>query len=71
MVRSGKQEYILTIREFEVSKLIAKGNTDKEIAILLNISPFTIKNHRRAILRKFQAKNCTEVIYKAAKMDLI
>ncbi len=71
MVESKKDIDIITSREFEVLKLIAKGYKNKEISEILNISPYTIKTHRHAVIRKFQAKNCTEVVYKATKMNLI
>jgi DNA-binding NarL/FixJ family response regulator len=66
-----KQPEILVEREFEIIKFLAKGYTSKEISSILNIPPCTIKIHRRKILKKFNAKNSAEVIYKAAKMDLI
>ena len=47
------------------------GYTNKGISKILNVSLFTVKNHRQTIMKKFQAKNCTEAIYKAVKMDLI
>lgn len=71
MVESKKQDDILSKREFEVLKLIAQGYSDISISRILNISPFTVKTHRQAILKKFQAKNCTEVVYKATKMNYI
>lgn len=66
-----KQPDILIEQEFEIMKFLAKGYTSKKISSILNISPYTIKVRRQKILKKFKAKNCTEVIYKAAKMDLI
>jgi DNA-binding CsgD family transcriptional regulator len=71
MIKSEKQVDILTIREFEILKFLAKGYSTKEISDILNLSPFTIKTHRQIILKKLKAKNCTEAIYKAIKMDLI
>ena len=66
-----KQPDMLSEREFAIMKFMAKGYTAKEISSLLDISPHTIKSHRQKILKKFRAKNCTEAIYKATKMNLI
>ena len=71
MAETANQDNILTEVEFTVLKLIAKGYTNKGISKILNVSLFTVKNHRQTIMKKFQAKNCTEAIYKAVKMDLI
>ena len=43
MVESEQEMNILTIRELEVLKLIAKGYCTKEISVLLKISHFTVE----------------------------
>jgi DNA-binding NarL/FixJ family response regulator len=62
---------ILTTRELEVLQMIAKGNADKEIALLLNIAPTTVKNHVKSILEKLGAKNRTQASHIAREMGLI
>lgn len=47
----------LSKREKQIVKLIAKGQTDKEIAKNLSISPATVKTHRHNIIQKLQLKN--------------
>lgn len=42
----------LTDRERDVLVLVAKGNTNKEIASILNISPHTVISHRKNIVHK-------------------
>lgn len=42
----------LTERERDVLVLVAKGNTNKEIASMLNISPHTVISHRKNIAHK-------------------
>lgn len=42
----------LTDRERDVLILVAKGNTNKEIASILNISPHTVISHRKNIVHK-------------------
>jgi DNA-binding CsgD family transcriptional regulator len=47
MVKSEKLEDILTAREFEILKLLSKGNTTNEIALILKIKPETVISHRK------------------------
>lgn len=71
MAGSESPDIVLSNRELEVLKLLAQGNKDSKIASSLYISPLTVKTHRKNILKKLQAKNCTEAIYKATKLDWI
>jgi two-component system, NarL family, response regulator NreC len=52
----------LTTREREVLKLIAEGNSNKEIADLLFISIRTVENHRASIMRKLSIRKPTDLI---------
>jgi DNA-binding NarL/FixJ family response regulator len=45
----------LTLRETEVAQLIDAGLTNKEIALELQLSPATVKNHVHSILEKLGA----------------
>lgn len=47
----------LSKRETQILTLIAEGNSNKEIARILEISEQTIKNHVSAILRKLNAND--------------
>jgi DNA-binding NarL/FixJ family response regulator len=47
----------LTGQEQKVLKLVAEGQTNKEIAAALCISPATAKRHLENILRKLNLKN--------------
>jgi len=50
----------LTVREVEVTRLVAEGKTDRGIAEELIISPNTVSNHVRSILGKTDSANRTE-----------
>jgi DNA-binding NarL/FixJ family response regulator len=47
----------LTDRETQILNYIVDGNTNKQIARILEISEQTIKNHVSAILRKLNAND--------------
>jgi len=47
----------LTHRETQILKYISGGNSNKQIAHILQISEQTIKNHVSAILRKLNAND--------------
>jgi DNA-binding NarL/FixJ family response regulator len=47
----------LTQRETQILNYIAQGNSNKQIAYILNISEQTIKNHVSSILRKLNAND--------------
>lgn len=61
----------LTSRELEVLALIANGMFNKEIAIALNISERTVKNHISNIFRKIEVSDRTQVAVFAIKNDII
>ena len=53
---------ILTNRQIEVIKLVAKGLTSKEVAEKLFLSELTVIKHRKNIIKKLDLKNFTEVV---------
>jgi DNA-binding CsgD family transcriptional regulator len=61
----------LSFREIEVLSCMAKGLTSAQIAYSLKISIKTVETHRKNLQRKFNAVNACQLIYKAAKADVI
>jgi len=55
-------QFKLSPRELEIVKKIADGYRTDDIAEKLFISPFTVKAHRKNILRKMNERNCVGVI---------
>jgi two-component system response regulator FixJ len=47
-------------REWQIAKLVARGNTSKEIAVQLGIKPKTVESHRRNLFLKLQVATATE-----------
>lgn len=57
----------LTPREVEILDCVAHGNSNKEIARLLNISDQTVKNHITSILRKLAVNDRTQAVIYALR----
>lgn len=51
-------------REHQILDWVSKGKTNEEIGAVLNISPYTVKNHVRRILKKLGAENRTQAATK-------
>lgn len=60
----------MSLRERQVAKLLAEGNTTKEIARLLELSPRTVEVHRARLMKKFSARNSLELIAHIAGIPL-
>ncbi|MCW8127569.1 response regulator [Microbulbifer halophilus] len=52
----------LSPRETEVARLISTGNSSKQIARLLNVSPRTVDTYRDRLMKKISANNLSEVV---------
>lgn len=61
----------LTTREQEVLQLVARGDSNREIAVALFISENTVKNHLRNILAKLHLQSRYQAAFYAVKKGLI
>lgn len=61
----------LTVRERQVLDLIAKGNTNQEIADILVLSPNTVQTHRAHIMEKLNLQSKAQLMRYAVKMGLL
>jgi DNA-binding NarL/FixJ family response regulator len=61
----------LTEKEIEILNYIAKGYTNKEIADLLVVSEFTVKNHLKSIFKKLRVSSRTQVVLIGIKAGLV
>ncbi len=61
----------LSRREVEVTRLVALGRTNREIARELFLSPRTVDMHVRNILSKLNCKTRTEAASRAAELGLL
>ncbi len=64
-------ERSLTARETEVIRALAKGKSNKEIGVALNISEGTVKVHVTHMLEKLKVTGRTEAIGAALKRGLV
>jgi DNA-binding NarL/FixJ family response regulator len=61
----------LTPRETEVVKLIAEGNTSRQIAQLLNIAENTVERHRANVLEKLGLRDRVALTLYAVRRGLV
>jgi two-component system response regulator DegU len=61
----------VTAREQEILNYMAKGYLNKQIALALEISEQTVKNHVTSILRKLNANARTQAVVEAIKHGLV
>ncbi|HEV3345079.1 MAG TPA: response regulator [Pirellulales bacterium] len=54
---------LLSEREQQIMRLLVRGDSSKQIAHQLSISPKTVDNHRAKILEKMQVDNTTQLAH--------
>lgn len=62
---------LLSPREREILQLVAEGRSNKEIAAMLNVSPYTVETHRSHLSEKLNVKSVPELILYAVRKGLI
>ncbi len=62
---------LLTAREKEVLQLLAEGKTNKEVAQLLDVSPYTVESHRTNLMQKLGIHNTAEIVLYAVRKRLV
>lgn len=68
---SAVSDFGLTERERQVLNLMAKGNTNGQIALELRISEPTVRFHTNNILGKFNVETRSQALVMAAKNQLV
>ena len=69
--RRGVPEVSLTRRELDVLRLLAKGNTNRQIAGLLDLSMRTVENHRANLMGKLGLVSRVELVSYAEEHNLL
>lgn len=67
----GNERRPLTDRQIEVAALLAKGHSNKGIALLLGVSPATVKTHVAQILIALDATNRTDAAIRAKRLQIV
>jgi two-component system, NarL family, response regulator NreC len=62
---------LLTSREREILQLLAERQSNKDIALALNISVYTIETHRRNLHEKLNLHSLAELILYAVRKGII
>jgi two-component system response regulator NreC len=62
---------LLTLREREVLHLLAEGKSNKEIAVSLDLSTYTVETHRRNLQEKLNLHGFAELILYAVRKGII
>ena len=61
----------LTVRETEIAVMLAKGNSNKEVAERIHLSPHTVHTHRKNIMKKLGVRSASELTIYALSIGLI
>lgn len=56
-----QEERSITPRQNDIANLIARGFTNQEIADHLNVSVYTVKNHKQTLFRRINVRNSIEL----------
>ena len=62
---------LLTSREREILQLLGEGKSNKEVAQILNLSPYTVETHRGNLMEKLNLHSVPEVILYAVRKGVV
>jgi len=62
---------LLTEREREILQLLAEGKSNKEVATVLNVSPYTVETHRTHLMQKLNLHNTAEIVLYAVRKKIV
>jgi two-component system, NarL family, response regulator NreC len=62
---------LLTDREKQVLQLLAEGKSNKEVAAVLDLSPYTVESHRTNLMQKLNLHNTAEIVLYAVRKNIV
>ena len=68
---SGQTIHALSARERQVLSLIAEGNSSKEVARAMDISPRTVDTYRKRLAEKLEVGSLAEMVRYAVRAGLV
>jgi DNA-binding NarL/FixJ family response regulator len=71
VVRTPLRRSSLTLREREVMKLLAEGNTVKKVAVILGVSVKTVEAHKFNLMRKLDIHNKAQLVTVAIQKKIL
>lgn len=71
MIAEREERSSLSAREIEILEMVSKGLTNKEIARVLQISQYTVRNHINHISAKLDVGDRTEAVTLALQQGII
>lgn len=69
--RNGRGRLALSPREREVIRFIALGNSSKEVARIMHISPRTVDTYRYRVAHKLQLHSLADVVRYAVRVGMV
>src|SRR5262249_61547557 len=70
-IRLVRPDCRVTSRETEILRWIRYGKTNDDIASILDLSPNTVKNHVKKILRKMGVENRSHAVARAFSLGIL
>jgi len=62
---------LLTGREKEILQFFAEGKSNKDVAVMLNLSTNTVETHRTRIMQKLDLHSAAEIVLYAVRKRII
>jgi DNA-binding NarL/FixJ family response regulator len=62
---------LLTDREKEILQLLAEGKSNKDVAVMLNLSTNTVETHRTRIMQKLDLHSAAEIVLYAVRKRIV
>jgi transcriptional regulator EpsA len=62
---------LLTGREVNILQWVQEGKSNRDIGAILQISPLTVKNHVRSILKKLNSQNRAQAVSRALALQIL
>jgi DNA-binding NarL/FixJ family response regulator len=70
-IETVPRSHLLSNRETEILRLVAKGLNFKEVGVILSISPNTVITHVKRIYQKLAVHSRGEAVYEANQLGLL
>lgn len=67
----GEDPLLLTTRELECLRWVAFGKDTSEIAVILDISPYTVRDYLKSVRYKLNCVTSAQAVSKAVKLGLL